>query len=190
MYLLRIRTSKHNISTDFVTSRVLHRCKRRKLEEMVNKVFTITNTVSIQLMSMIIMACSALLPTPWFTRRIGLLWNRALKSPVVGKTKKKKKKKPFGGWPKIRLLFICLPVAGHFFLICQFPFNSERFWAFSVSKNILFINFRDHIKTSWRWINTDYPLYVEVNNCFFHPVGWFWLFYDHWKAPKFRKLGL
>ena len=38
--------------------------------------------------------------------------------------------------------FVCLRQV--FFLqVCQFPVNSESFWASSMSKNILFINFRD-----------------------------------------------
>ena len=45
----------------------------------------------------------AVLPTPRFTRPIGLLWNPL---PRV--------KKLLGGWPKIGLLFICLPAAALF----------------------------------------------------------------------------
>ena len=38
--------------------------------------------------------------------------------------------------------FVC-PRQLFFLQICQFPVNSESFWASSMSKNILFINFRD-----------------------------------------------
>ena len=38
--------------------------------------------------------------------------------------------------------FVC-PRQVFFLQICQFPVNSESFWASSMSKNILFINFRD-----------------------------------------------
>ena len=73
------------------------------------------------------------LPTPRFTRPIGLLWNPL---PRV--------KKLLGGWPKIGLLFIRLPAAALFSsnlpVSCQF----REFWASSMSKNILFINFRDY----------------------------------------------
>ena len=73
----------------------------------------------------------AVLPSPQFTRRIGLLWNRL-----------KRVKKLLGGWPKIGLLFIRLPTAALFFQICQFPVNSESLWTFSMSKNILFHQFQ------------------------------------------------
>ena len=46
---------------------------------------------------------STLMPMPWLTRWIELLWNHL---PLV--------KKLFGGWPKIGLLFICLPAAALF----------------------------------------------------------------------------
>ena len=74
----------------------------------------------------------SVLPTPRFTRPIGLLWN-----PLSGV------KKLLGEWPKIGLLFIRLPAQLFFLQICQFPVNSESFWASSMPKNILFINFRD-----------------------------------------------
>ena len=38
--------------------------------------------------------------------------------------------------------FVC-PQQLFFLQICQFPVNSESFWASSMPKNILFINFRD-----------------------------------------------
>ena len=44
--------------------------------------------------------------------------------------------------------------------ICQFPVNSESFWAFSMSKNILFINIRD-----WPWfllVRKTYKLSSET----------------------------
>ena len=46
-------------------------------------------------------------------------------------------------WPKIWIFFIRLPTATLLAQVCQLPANSENFWDFSISKNILFINFRD-----------------------------------------------
>ena len=72
------------------------------------------------------------LPTPRFTRLIGLLWN-----PLPGF-----KKLLAGGLKLGYFSFVC-PRQLFFLQICQFPVNSESFWASSMSKNILFINFRD-----------------------------------------------
>ena len=112
----------------------------------------------------------AMLPTSWFTRRIGLLWNGLLRV-----------KKLMGGWPKIGLLFIRLPTAAPFSSICQFLVNLE-------SPRIFFSSISG-IKTSWRVINIEIHFTRKSTIwLFFRPIGWFWLFYD-WKAPKFGKLG-
>ena len=100
------------------------------------------------------------LPTAWFTRPTGLLWNRL---PRV--------KKLLGGWPKIGLFFILLPAAALFSsnlpVSCQF---NEFLSLFNVRE--LFFSSISGIKTSWRAINIDYPLHVEVNNLIVFPPNW------------------
>ena len=102
----------------------------------------------------------AVLPSPWFTRQIGLLWNCL---PQV--------KKLLGGWPKIGLHFIRLPAAALFSsnlpVFCQFReflslFQCPRTFFSSISG----------IKTSWRTINIDCLLHVEVNNLIVSPPNW------------------
>ena len=97
-------------------------------------------------------ATQSLLPTLRFPCPIGLLWNPL---PRV--------KKLLGGWPKIGLLFIWLPVAALFSsnipISCQFreilqPFQCPTIFFSSISR----------IKRSWRAVYIDYPIHVEGNN--------------------------
>ena len=80
--------------------------------------------------------------------------------------------------------FIC-PRQLFFLQICQFPVNSESFWASSMSKNILFINFRD-----WDVLkNNQYRLSTsrgsQQSNCFSAQLGDF----GYFPAEKHPNLG-
>ena len=123
-----------------------------------------------------------MLPSPQFTRQIGLLWNHL---PWV--------KKMLDGWPNIGILSSVCPRQLFFLQICLFPVNSESFWVISISKNILFINFRDLRRHGgwWRAIDIDYPLRTEVKNLiFFRPIFMIFDLFYGWKAPKLGKLGI
>ena len=119
-----------------------------------------------------------MLPTPRFTRPIGLLWNRL---PRV--------KKLLGGWPKIGLLFIRLPAAALFSsnvpISCQFR---EFLSLINVQEHSFhqFQGLRHPREQSMLIIHFMRKLRIYL---LFHPIGWFWLFYG-WKAPKFGKLGV
>ena len=118
------------------------------------------------------------LPTPRFTRPIGLLWNPL---PRV--------KKLLGGWPKIGLLFIRLPAAALFSsnlpVSCQFR---EFLSLFNVQEHSFhqFQGLRRPREQSILIIHFMRKLRIYLR---FRPIGWFWLFYG-WKAPKFGKLGV
>ena len=99
------------------------------------------------------------LPTPRFTCRIGLLSNRL---PLV--------KKLLGRWPKIRLLFICLPLAAFFFKFANFLSIQSVFEPFQWSRT--FFSSISGIMTSWRAININYLLYGEVNNLIVFLPNW------------------
>ena len=115
------------------------------------------------------------LPTPRFTRPIGLLWNPL---PRV--------KKLLGGWPKIGLLFIRLPAAALFSsnlpVSCQFR---EFLSLFNVQEHSFhqFQGLRRPREQSILIIHFMRKLRIYL---LFRPTGWFWLFYG-WKAPKFGK---
>ena len=120
----------------------------------------------------------AVLPTPRFTRPIGLLWNRL---PRV--------KKLLGGWPKIGLLFIRLPAAALFSsnlpISCQFR------------EFLSLINVQEHSFHQFQGLRRPREQSIliihfmrKLTICLlFRPIGWFWLFYG-WKAPKYGKLGV
>ena len=68
-------------------------------------------------------------------------------------------KKLLGRWPKIGLLFICLPLAAIFLQICQFPVNLQSFWTFFQYPRTFFSSVLG-IKTSKRAVNVNYPLHM------------------------------
>ena len=120
----------------------------------------------------------AVLPTPQFTRPIGLLWNRL---PRV--------KKLLSGWPKIGLLFICLPAAALFFFKCANFLSIQRvFEPYNIQEHSFhqFQGLRRPKEQSILIIHFMRKLTIYL---LFRPIGWFWLFYDL-KAPKYGKLGV
>ena len=80
--------------------------------------------------------------------------------------------------------FVC-PRQLFFLQICQFPVNSESFWASSMSKNILFINFRDSdvLKSNQYRLSTSRG--SQQSNCFSPQLGDFGFF----TAEKHPNLG-
>ena len=80
------------------------------------------------------------LGTDYMVENTGLnaVYNWAtLKSPAAGQ------KNCWMGELKLGYFSFVCPRQLFFLQMCQFPVNSESFWALSMSKNILFINFRD-----------------------------------------------
>ena len=75
--------------------------------------------------------------------------------------------KLLGGYLKIGLLFICLPVEALFLQNCQFPVYSESFLSLQT-----FFSSVLGIKMSWRAININYSLHVEVNNLVVFLSSW------------------
>ena len=107
-----------------------------------------------------IMDWETVLPTLWFTCQIGLLWNCLLR--VI---------KLLGGWPKLGLLFICLPRALLFFFkFASFLSIQRAFEPFQCSRT--FFSSISGIETSWRAISIDYQLQVEVNSLIVFPPNW------------------
>ena len=113
-----------------------------------------------------------MLPTPWFTRPIGLLWNRLLQV-----------KKLLGGWHKIGLLFIRLPAAALFSsnlpISCQFR------------EFLSLINVQEHSFHQFQGLRRPREQSILIIHfmrkltiyLLFRPIGWFWLFYG-WKHPN------
>ena len=118
------------------------------------------------------------LPTLRFTHQIGLLWNHL---PRV--------KKLLGGWPKIWLLFICLPIAtllsSNLSVSCQFR---QLLSLFNVQE-YSFHQFQGLRHPGEQSISIIHSTRKSAIQLVFRLIGWFWLF-QGWKASKFGKLSV
>ena len=119
--------------------------------------------------SIVVCKCSAwavlaelqsVLPTPWFTCQIGLLWNRL---PRVKKTV---------GQVALNWATFHLSACGSSFFLqfANFLLIQKVFEPFQCPRT--FFSSISGIKMSWRAININYQLHAEVNNLIVFPPKW------------------
>ena len=74
-----------------------------------------------------------------------------------------------------------------FFKFDSFPLDSESFEPFYVEEHSF--SSISGIKTSWRAINSDYPLLAEINNLIVFPPNWVILVILRFKNTQILKIG-
>ena len=153
------------------------------LEDVIVLIYTLTNCLNNVLgfclsTKIVSVASTMVYPLNWAT----------LTLTAASKLKKRKrKKKLLGGWPKVGVLFIWLPVAAFFFLffhICQFSVNSESFEPLECPRSLF--SSISSVKTSWKAININYPSQAEINNLMLFPRKWVILIISTQKYQNFR----